>query len=57
MSKKVPDDAPRPCLCGTGTLQPIPGDVSFDADGSAMVGLRCDSATCSIESVHYWAWK
>lgn len=56
--KAVPADAARPCRCGRGTLRPVPDEyLHYDADGGAMVGLRCDAASCSIDSHHSWCWE
>ena len=54
MKKAIPDDAARPCVCGS-TLTPDPATAHYDADGSALVSLYCDAADCRIESVHFWA--
>ena len=56
MSKRIPKDAAAPCRCG-GTLEPVPGTEFYDADGSAMVDLRCNAPRCRIESFHSWNWK
>ncbi|WP_158088814.1 hypothetical protein [Thermoactinospora rubra] len=56
-SKTIPADAARPCNrpgCG-GTWRPT-GKPDYDSDGSALVGLRCDSG-CGMQSFYSWIWK
>lgn len=54
----IPLGSSTACLrpgCG-GTLRPISGQHHFDADGTAMVGTRCDRPGCGMESSHSWTW-
>jgi len=55
-SKKIPAAAARhKCPRCRKNMTIVRRDTHFDADGTAMVSLRCEA--CRIESVHYWTWK